>query len=152
MQLNEQLKFNNTIRITLRDLTGNVVKQITQKNLVTTIGKRLMLDILGQNGTTGILYGAVGTGDTAAVVGDTTLETEFARNLDVYSRSQSIGTFSVFFNTGEANTTIKEIGFFGGSATGVADSGTLFNRIVLTTPITKAADYTLSIDLDISIS
>jgi len=152
IQLNEPLKFNNTITLTLRDKNNDIVDKRIQKNLVTTVGLRLVLDILGCHGETGLTYCAVGTGNTAAVVGDTTLETELDRSTSVYTRSQSVGTYSVFFNTGEANGVITEIGFFGNDATSSADSGTMFNRIVLSNSITKITDYTLTIDLDIVIS
>jgi len=147
----ERLKFNNKITLTLKDIEGNIVKKITQKNLVTTIGLRLVLDALG-NDKSGITYGAVGTGTTAAAVGDTTLETELDRNSSIYERSQTVGTFSVFFNTGEANGIITEIGFFGDDATTTSDSGTLFNHIILDSSITKTTDYTLTLDLDITVS
>ena len=146
----ERIKFNNRITITLRDKKGNIKDQQIYKNLVTTVGKRMLLDILGCNGETGISYGAVGTDDTAAVVTDTTLGSESARNQSVYFRSQSTGTYSVFFNTSQANTTLKEVGFFGDNVSDTADSGTLFNRIILDTPITKTTDYTLTCDLDIT--
>jgi len=146
----EIIKFNNKVTITLRDKKSNIVEQQTYKNLVTTIGFQLLLDILGCGGETGISYGAVGTDDTAAAVGDTTLGSESDRNQNVYTRSQSTGTYSTFFNTGDANATLKEIGFFGDDASDTTDSGTLFNRVVLDTPITKTTDYTLTLDLDIT--
>ena len=146
----ERIKFNNKVTITLRDKKSNIVKQQIYKNLVTIIGFRLLLDMLGCSGETGISYGAVGTDDTAAVESDITLGTESDRNQNVYTRSQSTGTYSVFFNTGDANGTLKEIGFFGNNASDTTDSGTLFNRIILDTPITKTTDYTLTLDLDIT--
>jgi len=146
----ERIKFNNKVTITLRDKKSNIVEQQIYKNLVTTIGFRLLLNILGCNGETGISYGAVGTDDTAALVGDTTLGSESARKQTVYYRSQSTGTYSVFFNTSQGNTTLKEVGFFGDDTTDTVDSGTLFNRIILDTPITKTTDYTLTCDLDIT--
>jgi len=147
----ERLKLNNIITLKLKDIEGNIVKKVSKKNLVTTIGFRLVLDALG-NDKSGITYGAVGTGTTAAAVSDTTLETELDRNGSIYTRSQTVGTFSVFFNTGEANGIITEIGFFGDDATTTSDSGTLFNHIILDSSITKTTDYTLTLDLDITVT
>jgi len=146
----EMIKFNNKVTITLKDKSNNVIEQQVYKNLVTTVGNQLLLDILGCDGRTGISYCVVGTDDTAAVIGDTTLGSESARNQSVYYRSQSTGTYSVFFNTSQGNTTLKEVGFFGDDASDTVDSGTLFNRIILDTPITKTTDYTLTVDLDIT--
>ena len=149
----EGLTFHNIITATLRNaLTGEIVQQIKQHNVVTDVGIGLILDILGgKTGTlySAITYGAVGTGTTAADITDTTLETESARNICTYSRVSKTGTFSVFFNTGEANVTIAEIGFFGGNATSITDSGILFNRIKLASTIGKTSDYTLTIEVDI---
>ncbi len=152
----EVIKFKNIIRLTLRDAkTGEIVKQVEQENLVVTVGKQLVLDRLG--GLVGtiygaITYGAVGTGTNAAAAGDTTLQTESARNAATYSRSGSTGTFSVFFNTSEANATIWEVGFFGGAATSTANSGTLYDRIKLAASIAKTSSYTLTVEVDVTIT
>ncbi len=148
----EQVKFKNKIRVTLRDAkTGEIVQQIEKDNLIVTAGKQLVLDIMA--GTLAKLsYGAVGTSSTAAAAGDTQLGAETARQTITYSRSGTTGTYSVFFNTSEANATLAEVGFFGGAATAAANSGTLFNHIILSPTIVKTASYVLTIDLDVTLS
>lgn len=161
MVVKEYLDIKSIVRINMRNVliedglnwNNYFSYHATQDNLKTSIGKGLVLDRLG--GMTGSDYGAisycaVGTSNTPASESDTQLGAEVARKPSAYSRAGNIGTFSGFFNTGEANTTIREIGFFGGNATSTQNSGKLFNRIVLSTPIEKTSDYTLTIDLDIS--
>jgi hypothetical protein len=150
------LKFNNTCRFYLQDaITGELIQYEEIKNLVTNIGFQLTLDLLGgisSSSVAPISYGAIGTGVTAAAVTDTKLETEVTRNPIAYSRASNTGTFSLFFNTTEGNTTINEFGFFGGAATTATDSGSLFNHKILVTPIVKTSSYTLSIELDLTLS
>ena len=57
--------------------TGQWVDKMTVSNLVTTVGKSAVADRLGDvNSIAAFDYVAVGTGTTAAAVGDTALETE----------------------------------------------------------------------------
>jgi hypothetical protein len=66
------------------------------------------------------------------VVGDTTLGTEVFR--DVFtSKTYAAGQIIIkyFLASGSANgNTLTEAGLFGDDATGAADSGTLFARVV----------------------
>lgn len=148
----ESLKFNNIIRIKKYDKDGNLKQEYEQKNLFVFTGKTVVLNALGDM-QSGITYGAVGTGSTAATVSDTTLATELNRNQAYYSIAGYTATFSTFFGTSEAIGTITEVGFFGGnSATSVADTGSLFNRVVLASSISKTSDDVLTIELDITVS
>lgn len=149
----EGLKFHNLCTATLHNAkTGEIVQQEKAYNTVVDVGIRLMMDRLG--GLSGtiynpITYGAVGTDNTAESTAQTTLIAELARSTSSYARSGNTATFSVFFNTGEANGTIWEIGFFGGDATSIADSGVMFDRIKLAASITKTSSYTLTIEVDV---
>jgi len=152
-QKSEGIKFHNLCTATLRDAETNKVVQIEQAyNIVTDVGIRLMMDILG--GLVGtvynpISYGAVGTGATAAATTDVALVTELDRNPATYNRSGNTATLSVFFNTGDANGTLTEVGFFGGAATDTINTGTLFDRIVFGASITKSSLYTLTVEIDL---
>jgi len=156
--MKESAKFYNTFRIYLRDAKTNELVQYEEgQNLVTTAGLQWVLDRMA--GPTGEIYNAMSylavgdkVGPTAAALTDVALEQELARTPNTYSRAATTGTFSGFFNVAEANGTITEVGFFGGYTSETADSGTLFNRKVLSTPITKTVDYTLTIDLDVAVA
>jgi len=149
----ENLEFKNKIIATLKDAqTGEVINTITIPNTVTNTGEQLVLDCMGGLITKYIKYGAIGGGGASTSAGTILLVTELARNPSIYTRAGQVGTFSTFFNTAQANSgTIIEIGFFGGTSSFTStNTGTIFNRIILSSGITKTSNYTLTIDLDCS--
>ena len=69
---------------------------------------------------------AIGTGTTAAAVGDTTLETEnYRKAFTSKSRSGAVVTYVTTFGANEGSGNITELGILNASA-----NGTLLNRIV----------------------
>jgi len=97
-----------------------------------------------------VTYIAVGTGTNAPNAADTDLQTELARKqISVRSALGDTASFRIFFNTSEANGTLKEIGLFGDDATVTADSGVLFARAAIDKE--KTTSETLTIDWDLSI-
>jgi hypothetical protein len=111
-------------------------KEVTGKNLIVTVGKQLvgdmMMDETGYD--TGLTYHAIGSNATAPVVGDTTLNTEEARKaVTAKSRLVNVVTWTTFFTAGESTYSILESGIFGHStASAAADSGILFSRYLVT--------------------
>lgn len=105
--------------------------EVTEHNLVTTLGKALVGKLLTGQESTGITYVALGTGTTAPAVGDTQLVTEVTRKalVDKVVSGGTI-TLSVFFLASECTYSIQEVGFFGAQATSTANSGTLFSRVL----------------------
>ncbi len=122
------------IRVILEDIyTGE--KDITEyDNILPTvgrvaIGRRLIKEALLQDEAV-ITYGAVGTGTSTPVNGDTTLQTELTRKqISSGNYISNVITIRTFFTTAEAVGSLKEFGLFGEVATGAADSGTLFQRV-----------------------
>jgi len=152
MSILEQLKFKNKITVKLNNAqTGQCISTTTMPNIVTNSGKQLTLDALGGIASRYIKHCAVGHSGGTASAGSVLLVCELTRNAPVYTRAAEIGTFSAFFNAAQANSgQIKEIAFFGGTSSFTStNTGTMFNRILLTSGITKTANYTLTIDLDI---
>lgn len=145
------------VRCILEDVnTGEkIVKEYD--NLVVNVGKVAIarrLGSIGEKSNEGeIMYCATGTDNTAPTVNDTILGTELARK-PVASSSYNAGTRSctvrVFFTTAESNGALKEFGNFAEEATGVADTGTLINRVNI--DITKDASKTLTIETIFTIS
>jgi len=126
------------------------VEIITLHNIACTVGKNSLANRLIGATKGEITYFAVGTGTDAPAVGDTTLGTEiYRKQISVRSVSGAIATFRIFFNTSEANDTLKEIGLFGDDATVTADTGTLFARAAVDK--TKTSSETLTIDWDVEI-
>ena len=150
---NEILKFSTNIRTIVKDhATGKVYIDDWGSNTVVNNGKYSILDRLINYGNTneGVLtYGAVGTGSTPVAITDTDLETELAR-VGVSSGKYRSGLFSylrAYFSVGVATGTLTEFAWFGGgvdgNASGVADSGTMYNRIIIDKTITATQSITV---------
>ena len=121
------------------------------KNTIVNAGKDAILSHIGglnvNSNPAEITYGAVGTDSTAIVAGDTTLGTELKRNVTIQvSESSQTLTMRVYYSPGTATGTIREFGWFGEAATGSADSGTLFNRVMLNEVIAGTDSLTVEQD------
>jgi len=143
------INFNFNVVLTYRDAqTGKINERIKAHNLVVDSG---LASIIGRivggdspvtKGT--ITYCALGTGTNAPASGDTQLQTEvFRKQVSVRSSTANVGRFRTFFNTDEANATLKEAGLFGDSASATANSGTLFCRLSIDRAKTSAETLTL---------
>lgn len=141
------------VLLLLQDVnTGELIEDY-YKNLVTTAGKVSMAAALRGDTSSNkgiITYCAVGTGTNAPALADTDLQTELDRKLvGVRSNSSNAAIFQTFFNTSEANGTLREAGLFGDDATDTADSGTMFTRTAINR--TKNSSQTLLIYWSITI-
>jgi len=127
---------------------------IKKHNLVVQTGRNLVRDLLrGVAYTTGITYVAVGTGSTATVLEDTLLGTEVFRDtITAFTSSNSRLTVQLYLSSADANgSTLTEAGIFGNLATGTANSGTLFARVVHS-PIVKTVSISVTYNWEINIS
>lgn len=154
MEVQDGIKqVRGTVTLTLRDAkTGRIKSRDVVKNMFVTIGKTGVAGALIQESGKGyITYCAVGTGTTAPDLTDTQLETELFRKLiSVRSRSSNVATFQTYYTTSEANGTLREAGLFGDStASGTANSGTLYARTAINR--TKTSSDTLTISWSITI-
>ena len=113
--------------------TGRVVATREVKNLLVTVGLRLVGDVLIDAEATGLTYIAIGTGNTAPALTDTKLVTESSRKINTSrSRTGDVITINAFFTAAQSTYNIKEVGVFGGAAASAsADSGVLFDRALL---------------------
>ncbi len=132
MNINEIIIPTGNIVLTLTNVKTGKVEVDYYHNLFTTAGKESLANSIRGNTSNNkgiITYCALGTGDTAPALGDTTLEAEIERKLiSVRSVSNNQALFEIFFTTAEANGNLKEAGLFGDDATGTKDTGTLFAR------------------------
>jgi len=157
--VNLRLKVENT----LGTLAGRVVCTLqhvqTKKkirkvydNLVVTAAKSMIMQRLGGGGNNcDITYGAVGTDGTAPAVGQTTLVTELARKIATSrSYTPTTVTITIFFGASEAVGTLLEFALFGEAASATPNSGTMFDRALIS--VVKTAAYTLTIEATITIS
>ncbi len=132
------------------------VKRFVQDNIVTTAGLTQVAKGLSTNLTTlselEVNYTAVGTGSTVPVAGDTTLTTEVFRNVvNTLNFSNNIFFASMFIDFADDADTYKEAGLFI-NATAAADSGTMFDHVLLNSPtgIVKSLSQILTISFQIT--
>lgn len=127
------------------------------ENLIPTVGRTMIANNLSNSSPTTVMllnYTALGTGTTAVANGQTTLVTEtYRKQTASYTNSSNIAYFTAFYSATETTGTYKEAGLFAG-ASGTANSGVLFSRVLLnpTAGITKSATETLTIDYTITIN
>ena len=133
-----------------------MVKSFVQDNIVTTVGLTQVAKGLASNlaglGELAINYAAVGTDATAPVAGDTTLTVESFRNVvNTLNFASNILFASMFIDFTEDSGTYKEAGLFI-NGTASADSGTLFDHVLLNSPtgIVKSTSQILTISFQIT--
>lgn len=151
--LHDQLSkedFKAKVVLTLTNVETGEKNIQTVENLFTTAGANGVTQAYVGNysanqGTP--TYCAVGTSSVAPAIGDTALGGELARKQISVRGSDpadaNTAVFEIFFNTTEANGTLREAGLFGGVASSSANTGTLFNRAAINR--TKTSSDTLSI-------
>lgn len=115
---------------------GKVIDLRHYRNITTSAGKNMIVTALDKNSNenTKITYVEVGTGETAATVADTDLETPVARTPVEQVVHTSINRlyFTAHFSGSATNQELKEVGIFGGPlATTTTGSGVMFARAAL---------------------
>lgn len=147
MKLKDTIKVRGDVEITIRDAkTGRIKSHDVIRNMVVTTGKQSIAAGLQGNSNKGyITYCSVGTSAVAPALSDTQLTAEIARKLvSVREVNGNSASFQTYFGTSEANGTLREAGLFGDStASGTANSGTLFCRLAINR--TKTSSDTLTI-------
>ncbi len=139
VEVNEATGWAGRVRIIVRRSGRAGIETVIEEepveldNLITDAGRDLIAAALRDASVLPeITYVALGDGAVAPVVGDVLLGNETFRKL---MTSQVGGTTGVTISTvyiapGENNQQIEEIGWFAGTATGAADSGTLVARVL----------------------
>jgi len=131
-------------------LNGKVVKEV--KNLVVTAGKDFVASRMGGAGDSVMSHMAIGTGTTAAAVGDTTLEAEIAATRNALNTAggvvvDNVITYEGFWDAGDpASAAITEAGIFNDATTGTMLARTVFPVI------NKGASDSMTISWAITIS
>lgn len=127
------------------DQHGSKVDEISGYNLITNVGKNLILDLLaGINGAVKLTGMAVGTSGTAATVNDTAITTPQFKAFDAApTRSGQTTTYITTYGTAEANINIQELGLL------TASGGVLFNRIVVG-PFNKTSAVSIRITVQLT--
>lgn len=125
-----------------------VVFEAVYDNLITTVGKQATLDrLFGLGGVIALAGTAVGTGSTAAAIGDTALTGAVYQAFDATpapTRSGLVVTAITTYSTATANINIQEAGLL------TAAGGILFNRLSPIGPFNKTSAVSLSITTQIT--
>jgi hypothetical protein len=142
--LNDKLSLTGALTISVN---GEVVRDI--KNLVVTSGKELVAQNLQGGSVVPVTHMGVGTGSTAAAVGDAALEAELDRNALTTSGGTHSGaqvSYECTWLAGDGTGAITEAGLF------TADTGgTMLARTVFPV-VNKGADDTITIAWTVTIS
>ncbi len=133
-------------RTGLRVPANPVITSWTQQNLITTVGKQLVLDrLFGLGGAIALAGTAVGTSATAAAVGDTAITGAVYQVFDSTPvRSSLTVTAVTTYGTGTANINIQEAGLL------TASGGVLFNRLAPVLSFTKTTAMSLAVTTTIT--
>tara|TARA_Y100000310_G_scaffold304046_1_gene342869 strand:+ start:7854 stop:8438 length:585 start_codon:yes stop_codon:yes gene_type:complete len=121
--------------------------ELAAKNIIVTTGLAFLAQILCNTATETnkyVNYFAVGTDNTAAAAGDTTLGTENTRKaVSSALDSSNVANISTFFGASEANATWEEWGHFI-DASATTDSGTMLSHHIQQQ--VKASPNTITVD------
>ncbi len=143
----EEIKITGSLNIILVDETGIVKDERDIKNVVVTTGKGYIASRMKDATATAMSHMAIGTGTTAAVVGDTALVSEANRQA-LTSTAVSGGqvTYSATFGNGQGTGALTEAAILNASS-----GGTMLCRTVFSV-INKGANDTLAITWTVTVS
>lgn len=150
--LNDTIKITGNVNIVLRGPDGQVKDQRDIKNLVVTTGKEFIAASMiktTSNTPAAMTHMELGTGTTAAAVGNTALETVIAASrvtLTSATNANAVTTYVANFPAGTGTGAVTEAGIFNNSS-----GGTMLCRSVFSV-VNKGADDTMSITWAITVS
>lgn len=147
-ELKENIGVSGTWLFTWRDEVGNILETREEHNLITQSGLNSLASLfIGELAQSCAIYLAMGTGETAAVSTNTTLETEgYRKILASMTRELNEVRLRFFLLTGEANGEWSEMGVML-AGTEMKDSGQMLNRILPPGGIRKASNQTLTVEV-----
>jgi len=149
---NDAIKMTGNLKLVLTDENGNIKQEEEVENLVVTVGKNFIASSMAKtttNSPAAMTHMEVGTGTTAAAVGDTTLQTVVASSRTALT-STTVTTNSVAyvcsFAAGTGTGALTEAGIFN-----AASAGTMLCRTVFSV-INKGAADTLGITWTVTVN
>ena len=134
-----KIKVDGFFSLVLTDACGNIIDRRDGHNIVTSAGKAAIAGLVGNTGSVNAFtYLAVGTGTTAAAIGDTTLQSEtttngLGRGAATVTRTTTTVTNDTLTLTKVWNATgavaVTEIGAFNASSNGTLLGHQIFSVI-----------------------
>ena len=146
--MNSDLKITGELEVTLLDEFGNIKHQDTYKNLVVTVGKNFIASRMKDATATAMTHMGIGSGTTAADVGQTALVTQISNRIALASTTVTNHqvAYAATFGAGVSTGAITEAGIFNASTAGTMLSRTVFSVV------NKGASDTLNINWTISVN
>jgi len=147
--INDSIKITGDVKIDIIGADGAVKDSREIKNLVVTVGKNYIASRMKDATATAMTHMELGTGTTAAAVGDTTLQTAIAGSL-VALASTTVTTNAIAyvasFPAGTGTGAVTEAGVFN-----AASAGTMLCRTVFS-DVNKGAADAMSVTWTITVS
>lgn len=138
MNLNEMLKATGRLTVQRINSAGDVVETLDIPNLVVSVGKTYIASRMTGASASVMSHMAIGSDQTAAVVGNTTLGTELGRvSLTSSTPSSNSVTYVATFPAGTGTGDVKEAGIFNASGSG---QGTMLCRTTFPIVTKQAGD------------
>lgn len=145
--IQDSIKMTGELRITVTNPEGNIKHETVVPNLVVTAGKDYIAERMKDATTTAMSHMAIGTGTTAAAVGDTALGTEAGRvTLTSTTVTNNAVAYVATFGAGTGTGAITEAGLFNASSAGDMLCRTVFSVI------NKGAADTLGITWTVTVN
>ena len=147
MKLNEDLKMNGELSIVVTGQDGAIKQELVVPNLVVTVGKGYIASRMAGTAADVMSHMAIGSGVTAPVIGNTTMETSLARvALTSFTATLAVVTAVASFGAGVGTGSITEAGIFNDATTGTMLCHTTFPLV------TKEAGDSIAITWAITVS
>jgi hypothetical protein len=147
--INDSIKITGDVKIDIIGADGVVKDSREIKNLVVTSGKTFIASRMVGTSANVMGWMELGTGTTAAAVGDTTLETVISGSrvaLTSGTSSTNVVTYVASFPAGTGTGAVTEAGTFN-----AASAGTMLCRTVFSV-VNKGANDAMSITWTITVS
>lgn len=145
--IKETLKTIGKLDVVLTNELGEVKQKFTVPNLVVQTGRNYIAHRMTGSGNTTMSHMAIGTNNTAAALGDTTLGTETARvALTSSTTTANVVTYVATFNPGtpSAANAVVEAGIFNAGSGGELLCRTVFDVVNKGTLDTLSITWTVS--------
>jgi hypothetical protein len=146
--MKDGVKLSGTLNLTLSDSAGKIVKDITTHNLVVTVGKEWVADLMQSGTGTPMSHMAIGSSTTDPATSDTTLgieESRVALTVAGGTRTGAAIEYIGIYPAGTGTATLTEAGLFNANSGGTMLSRTEFAAI------SKGASDTLTITWTVSV-
>lgn len=145
--INDTIDANGVLSIVVRDENGNIKEELNLTNLVVTAGLTYIASRMTGTSATVMSHMAVGSGSTAAALGDTALGSQLGRvALTSSTPTANSVAYVATFPAGTGTGAITEAGIFNASSGGTMLCRTVFDVV------NKAAGDSMTITWTVTVS